>query len=168
MLPNKQLCRSQLASIILAQRLRECQGFIDKVGEIRFTKVKQRQLNKFNNLLNKKEGNITRANFSNSPNLASQAGRQAGTHLHPWEGSILVAQAGAHLPMGKEAIYLRQAVRQLLPSQVLTFPLGKEATQQHRQVLTFPLGKEAVYLRQAVRQLLPSQALTFPPGKKAV
>ena len=39
-----ELCRSQLASIISAQRLRECQGFIDKVGEIRFTKVKQRQL----------------------------------------------------------------------------------------------------------------------------
>ena len=72
-----ELCRSQLASIISAQRLRECQGFIDKVGEIRFTKVKQRQLNKFNNLLNKKEGNITRANSLNFPNLASQAGRQA-------------------------------------------------------------------------------------------
>ena len=27
-------CRSQLASIISAQRLRECQGFIDKVGEL--------------------------------------------------------------------------------------------------------------------------------------
>ena len=64
-------------SIISAQRLRECQGFVDKVGEIRFTKVKQRQLNKFNNLLNKKEGNITRANSPNSPNLASQVGRQA-------------------------------------------------------------------------------------------
>ena len=73
-------CRSQLVSIISAQRLRECQGFIDKVGEIRFTKVKQRQLNKYNILLNKKEGNITRANAStptNSNNLASQ-GRQAG------------------------------------------------------------------------------------------
>ena len=71
-------CRSQLASVILAQRLRECQGFIDKVGEIRFTKVKQRQLNKYNILLNKKEGNITRANAitpTNSNNLASQAGR---------------------------------------------------------------------------------------------
>ena len=43
-------------SIISAQRLRECQGFVDKVGEIRFTKVKQKQLNKFNNLLNKKKG----------------------------------------------------------------------------------------------------------------
>ena len=74
-----ELCRSQLASIISAQRFRECQGFIDKVGEIRFTKVKQRQLNKFNNLLNKKEGNITRANSLNPPNLAFQAGRQAGS-----------------------------------------------------------------------------------------
>ena len=38
---------------------------------------------------------------------------------------------------------------------MLTFPLGKEAIylrQAVRQVLTFPLGKEAVYLRQAVRQ----------------
>ena len=71
-----ELCRSQLASIISAQRLRECQGFVNKVGEIRFTKVKQRQLNKFNILINKKEGNITRSNSPNSTNLASQAGRQ--------------------------------------------------------------------------------------------
>ena len=47
-----ELHRSQLASILSAQRRRECQGFIDKVGEIRFTKVKQRQLHKFKNLLN--------------------------------------------------------------------------------------------------------------------
>ena len=40
-----ELCRSQLASILSTQRLRECQGFIEKVGEIRFNKVKQRQLN---------------------------------------------------------------------------------------------------------------------------
>ena len=73
-------CRTQLASIISAQRLRECQGFIDKVSEIRFTKVRQRQLNMFNILINKKEGNITRANAINlthSNNLGSQAGRLA-------------------------------------------------------------------------------------------
>ena len=52
-------CRSQLASIILTERLRECQCFIDKVGEIRFNKVKLRQIKKFQNLVNKKEGNIT-------------------------------------------------------------------------------------------------------------
>ena len=64
--------------------------------KIRFTKVKQRQLNMFNNLLNKKEGNIT-----NSPlNLASQT----GAHLPPGEGGSLSqagSQAGAHLPPGE-------------------------------------------------------------------
>ena len=93
---QKEVCRSQLASIISTQRLRECQGFIDKVGEIRFTKVKQRQLNKYNILLNKKEGNLTRANAitpTNSSNLASQAGRQASTLLPPKEVSS-ISQAG--------------------------------------------------------------------------
>ena len=46
-------CRTQLASIISAERLRESQGFINKVSEIRFSKVSQRQLNKFNILINK-------------------------------------------------------------------------------------------------------------------
>ena len=149
-------CRSQLASIISAQRLRECQGFVDKVGEIRFTKVKQRQLNKYNSLLNKKEGNITRANATtptNSNNLAFQAGRQASASLPPREGSNLSQigrQAGALLPLGKEATYPRQVVRQ-----VLSFPLGKEAFLP-RQLLTFPLVKEAV---------LPRLLLTFILGK---
>ena len=61
-------------------------------------------------LLNKKAGNISRSNatnLTNSNNLASQAGRQASTSL----------------PLGKAAIHLKQAGRQ-----VLSFPLGKEAT----------------------------------------
>ena len=77
-----QECRTQLASIISAERLRECQGLIDKVSEMRFTKVRQRQLNMFNILINKKEGNITRANAINlthSNNLGSQSVRQAST-----------------------------------------------------------------------------------------
>ena len=75
------LCRSQLASNLSTQRLRECQGFIEKVGEIRFTKVKQRQLNKFNNLLIKKEGNITGVSSLNSSHnlVSSQAGRHSSS-----------------------------------------------------------------------------------------
>ena len=134
-----QLCRSQLASILSAQRLRECQGFIDKVGEIRFTEVKQRQLNKFNNLLNKKEGNIT----NSPPNLGSQAGSQAGAHLPLGEGGSLSKQV-LTIPLGKEAVYLRQAVRlprpprQLLPNLCAHLPpgegsnLGAQATQSGR------------------------------------
>ena len=82
-------CRTQLASIISAERLTECQGFINKVSEIRFSKVRQRQLNKFNNLVNKKEGNITRANAINitqSNNLGSQSARQASA-FPPGEGN---------------------------------------------------------------------------------
>ena len=37
-----ELCRSQLASILSAQRFRECQSFVEKVGEIRVNKVKYR------------------------------------------------------------------------------------------------------------------------------
>ena len=191
-------CRTQLASIISAQRLRECQGFIDKVSEIRFTKVRQRQLNKFNILINKKEGNITRANAINlTNNLPSQAGRQASTSLPPREGSNpseIGRQAGTLLPSGersnqagsqagtprqlltypwvKEAALLQQVVRQ-----VLSFPLGKEAVLP-RQLLTFILAKEAIPPQQVVRQvlsfplgkeaILPRQLLTFLPGKEAI
>ena len=61
---------------------RKCQGFIEKVGEIRFNKVKLRQVNKFNNLL-KKEGNITGISTQFS---SSQAGRftpSSGQHYFP-------------------------------------------------------------------------------------
>ena len=60
-------------AIISTQRLQECQDFIDKVSESRFNKVKQRQLNKFNLLINRKEGNITRFNNTNPNNLNSQS-----------------------------------------------------------------------------------------------
>ena len=110
-------------SIISTQRLRECQGFIDKVGEIRFNKVKQRQLNKFQNLINKKERNITRVSNNNSSQAGNNlaASRQAGTHLPSGEGrntplaSPLLSRGegdgprasqaglglGAHLPSGE-------------------------------------------------------------------
>ena len=35
------------------------QKFIDKVGELRFLRITERQVNKFNRLLFKKQGNIT-------------------------------------------------------------------------------------------------------------
>ena len=114
-------CRTQLASINSAQRLREFQGFIDKVGEIRFTKVRQRQLNKYNMLLNKKEGNITRANAINLfNNLASQAGRQASASLPPREGSNpsqTGRQAGTLLP-SREGSSSSQATALLPPREV--------------------------------------------------
>ena len=68
-----ELCRSRLASILSTQRFRECQGFIEKVGEIRFNKVKHRQVNKFNNLI-RKEGIITGVSTWSTAFSSSQAG----------------------------------------------------------------------------------------------
>ena len=59
---ESQECRAKLASIILQERLEQCQDFINKVSELRFNKVKQRQINKLNHLVAKKEGNITNNN----------------------------------------------------------------------------------------------------------
>ena len=67
---------------------REFEGFIEKVGEIRFIELQKRQINTFNNLV-RKEGNITRGSpHTNSP----QADRQAGVAFQEvsavpsWEG----------------------------------------------------------------------------------
>ena len=125
-------------SILSTQRLRECQGFIEKVGEIRFTKFKQRQLNKFNNLLNKKEGNITGVSTqlnSSQGLVASQAGRQASTHLPSGKGSNLASQAGTHLPLGEGSSLASQAGRQ----SGAHLPLGEGsslASQAGRQAVT--------------------------------
>ena len=48
-----QQTRSQIASILPTPRYRKCQKFIEKVKELRFKKVKDRQVRKFNNLLRK-------------------------------------------------------------------------------------------------------------------
>ena len=39
--------------------MNKCQQFIDKVSELKFLKIKERQVHNFNRLLLKKEGNIT-------------------------------------------------------------------------------------------------------------
>ena len=122
-----------------------------------FNKVKQRQLNKFQNLVNKKEGNITRVSNNNSPKAGNNlaASRQAGAHLPSGEGSNTPpaspllspregdgprgSQAGlglgAHLPQGTAAIPHPRPLLTLLP--------GKEAISP-RQLLTFLPGKEAI------------------------
>ena len=115
---SKQLeeCRSQLVAIISTQRLRECQDFIDKVSEIGFNKVKQRQLNKFNLLTIRKEGNITRSNTNlnnHNHNLNSQTNSQVNQISQARKEALLPRPL---LPLGKTTA---------LPRQVL--PMGKLA-----------------------------------------
>ena len=56
---QKDLCRSQLVSIVSITTMQQCQELIDKVREFIHLKVRDRQINKFNRLLQKIEGNIT-------------------------------------------------------------------------------------------------------------
>ena len=140
---SKQLeeCRSQLAAIISTQRLRECQDFIDKVGEIRFNKVKQRQLNKFNLLTIRNEGNITRSNNTNSNNLTLQANSQVKQISQAREGST--PPWATSLPPGEDNS----------SSQAGTPP---------REASASPASLQAN--RQAREGGAPPQAGTVPPG----
>ena len=55
----RELSGSKIASVVPTSIMDKCQQFIDKVSELRFLKVKERQVSKFNRLLLKKQGNIT-------------------------------------------------------------------------------------------------------------
>ena len=66
----------------------KCQQFIDKVSELRFLKIEDRQGNKFNRLLLKKQGDITW--FSTVPLVNPQAGSAS-----PQAASTSVPQTGS-------------------------------------------------------------------------
>ena len=146
------------------------------------------------NLLNKKEGNITRVN--SSQNLASQAGRQAGAHLPPREGSSLAApqaarQAGTHLPQGEGSNLLAsQSVHSQagthLPSREGSNLVASQANQAGRQATSqahlppgegsslaqagtcLPLGEGSILVAsQAIQSgSFPSQCSPSPWGRK--
>ena len=112
---NKEIqdCRTKLASIISQERLEQCHGFINKVSELRFNKVNQRQINKLNHLVSKKEGNITI--ISNNTTLNRQ--------VQSLPSSCNPTPANALLPPGEgdnsppAAVYLPPEGNSLLNSQ---------------------------------------------------
>ena len=186
---SKQLedCRSKLVAIISTQRLRECQDFIDKVSEIRFNKVKQRQLNKFNLLTIRKEGNITRSITNlNYHNFNSQTNSQVNPtpQASPPSGEDnRSSQAGP--PMGKLALpcpphrpTVRLGKEALLPRLALALPLpGKTAVFPRLPTLPSPrlvlsrwvlplLGKTTVFPR-VLPLPLPRPVLSCPHQKAA-
>ena len=138
-------CRSQLASIISTERLRKCQGFIDKVGETRFNKVKNRQIKKFPNLVNKKEGNITWSsnNNNNLPQVVNNPNGQAGTPLPPGEG-INTPQLDLSLLLRREKVLISHKQSQFPPLRPLLNFLPRKIAIP-RQLCTFPPRKETIH-----------------------
>ena len=51
---QQELARSKIVSILTPHNYQKCQEFIEKIKEKRFIKVRQRQVRKLNNLINKK------------------------------------------------------------------------------------------------------------------
>ena len=100
---ESQDCRDKLASIISQERLEQCQDFINKVSELRFNKVKQRQINKLNHLVTKKEGNITisnnKYNYKQVSSIHAQPPQPYSGHCSPSpQGRRQPPLATAHPP----------------------------------------------------------------------
>ena len=76
--------------------MKECQELIDKVSEFRHSRVKQRQIDKFNRLI-EKEGNIT---------WSGSQGTQASTS--PWAARVRSSQAVSTLPLQLGLVLPRQ------------------------------------------------------------
>ena len=166
-------CRSQLVSIISTERLRECQGFVDKVGESRFNKVKNRQIKKFQNLVNKKERNRTWSsnNNNNFPQEVINPNRQAGIPLPPREGTN-TPQLDLSFLLRKEKVLTSHKHPHPLRL-LLNFLPRKRAIP--RQLCTFPPRKEAIYPWQVGprRQFCLGKAAippqhSLPLGKEAI
>ena len=88
-------CRAKLTSIISQERLEQCQDFFNKVSELRFNKIKQRQINKLNHLVSKKEGNIT----SNNITLNRQVQSPPSSHNPTLATALLPSREGDNSPL---------------------------------------------------------------------
>ena len=145
-------CRAKLASIISEERLEQCQGFINKVSELRFNKVKQRQINKLNHLVSKKEGNITIA--SNNITINRQVQSPPSSHNPTPATALLPPREGDNSPPA--TVHLSPEGNSFLNSQAnninnITINSINNQTNsqgpslnQNWQLLTFLPGKEAI------------------------
>ena len=131
-----ELTRSKIASILTPLNYQECQDFIDKIKERRFIKVRERQVRKLNNLINKKEGGITWQSSQAARAFPQANNRQAGRLTHntspqtsqssPGERALPRAfssrQAGPR-PLWKTTLFPQQGVcssRQAVPRQAVS------------------------------------------------
>ena len=96
-----ELTRSKITSILPAPRYQQCQEFVEKIKETRFTKFRERQVRKFNNLLNRKEGSITWQSSQAFP----------ATRAFPWANNRQVALATRALQLANSS----QAGRSITP-----------------------------------------------------
>ena len=114
-----QLTRSKIASILTPPNYQQCQEFIEKIKEKRFVKVRERQVRKLNNLINKYEG-VTW--HSSQVSLATRAfpqvnNRQTGNSIQAGRLTLSASPQASQPSQEKElfpqTISPRQAVSRL-------------------------------------------------------
>ena len=113
-------------STLTAPNYQQCQEFIEKIKEKRFNKVKERQVRKLNNLINKKEGGITWHSSQISP--AARAFPQVNNRQVTPANRAL--QAGRLTPRAQEDSVLSaisQAGNPQAPLADSTLPLAERA-----------------------------------------
>ena len=149
----------------MAERLRECQDFINKVNEFRFNKVRQRQINKLNHLVSKKEGNITIANAvnntTNSVNRQAQAPRNptlATVLLPPGEGSNSPLATGHLLPEGTGQVIGSH------PTQAIAHPPPREGSNSPLATVHLPSEGNSSPYSHAPGILPPREGSNSPPA----
>ena len=122
---QRELRRSKLASLVSTSIIDICQQFIDKVGELRSLKIKERQVNTFNRLLLKKQGNITwfsvvlptqagnpqAGNPSQAGNSQAHSTVQAAGASSPQTAS---SQAGSTISQGDKAVCTQTVSSQVI------------------------------------------------------
>ena len=174
---NRQIeeCRAKLASIILAERLGECHDFINKVSEFRFNKVRQRQINKLNHLVSKKEGNITIANAAN--NITNSVNRQAQAPHNPTPAiALLPPREGSNSPPATghlllEGTGLPQANNQVIgshPTPARAHLPPREGSNSPLATVHPPWKVTALPITRHQAVFLLWQLLTFLLGKEAI
>ena len=65
-------CRSRLLLLVTIMTMEKCTDFINKIRECRFIKVRDRQVNKFNRLMESKDRELTAQPLANHNQLQAQ------------------------------------------------------------------------------------------------
>ena len=157
-----ELTMSQIAFNLPTPSYTECQEFIEKVKELRFKKVKERQVRKFNNLLNKKEGNITLQISQVTPaaRVSTQAANRQAT-LAP--AARIPPQVTINSQAGRQAspqVIVRQASQADSTLSQSESAVPRQATPRLPQQTVLFLSQRVQFPRQATLRL-PKQTVLF-------
>ena len=103
-------CRSRLLSLVTTTTMKKCIDFINKLREFRFTKIRDRQVNKFNRLMGNKDRELTTQPLANKNQSQAQSTPKNGQlifltpPIHAQESFLLTGPNYAMAPTPLECM----------------------------------------------------------------